>query len=428
MIGSRLVAVALAFAAVVVLLFVTNPPDISPDASTTTIGPSTTEETIEPDPSLRGLPGRLLVIETDGAILTMDPDGTERITIAPAQPGITERSLPFWSPGGDLIAWTERHSSDDVSLVVATRDGDPVGTLDIPVLASYMAWGPSGGLIALTGDDGRGNQHLFVADVGSGTTTTVAEGSPMYFDWHPDGGQLLVHSGDSVFYVSADGTRSFEVAAGGEFRVPTHLNGSLVLGYGRDVGETLSVSTPGGEVTAELIRYATPMAFVIDDLTQRIALLSKGSSANQRLSGVTDIALPILRPNSLVVLDGATGEVAEVAQGQGVSWSFSPDGKLLLYSTLETIGSTQRLVWRVWDGSSSLTFASFSPSGRFGREFLAFFDQFDRAASIWAPDGSAFAYSGGNDLSDLGIWVQRIDSAEPVRVGRGLAAFWSPAG
>ena len=69
----------------------------------------------------------------------------------------------------------------------------------------------------------------------------------------------------------------------------------------------------------------------------------------------------------------------------------------------------------------------FSPTGLFGRDYLAYFDQFALSISLWAPDGSAFAYAGGSSLEDAGIWVQKVEGGDPIRVSPGEVVLWSPA-
>ncbi|MGH8913319.1 MAG: hypothetical protein ACRDZM_02245, partial [Acidimicrobiia bacterium] len=96
------------------------------------------------------------------------------------------------------------------------------------------------------------------------------------------------------------------------------------------------------------------------------------------------------------------------------------------YSTLGFVDGVERLQWHTWDGERSTSYRAFSPTGIFGRDYLAFFDQFALSISLWAPDSSAFAYAGGSSLEDAGIWVQRIGGGDPVRVSPGVMALWSP--
>jgi hypothetical protein len=59
-------------------------------------------------------------------------------------------------------------------------------------------------------------------------------------------------------------------------------------------------------------------------------------------------------------------------------------------------------------------------------EYLPFADQYNRSHTWWAPDSSAFVFSGSID-DRSGIWVDVIDDdLGPALVAAGSIAFWSP--
>jgi TolB protein len=48
--------------------------------------------------------------------------------------------------------------------------------------------------------------------------------------------------------------------------------------------------------------------------------------------------------------------------------------------------------------------------------------------TLWAPDGSAFAYAGTNEAGETGVWIQpAVEGVDPVLLGAGVFASWSPA-
>lgn len=413
---------------VAVVIFATRPDNpVASGTSTTAAGVETptTDEAIVPDPSLESVPGRLLVIRDSGQILTMRPDGSDLLTIADADDSVAERSLPAWSSNGDRIAWGERYENGQIDLVIVSASGDILSRVPIGFVPGYISWAPNDELIAFNGDDGEANQVLEVIDVAAEARSFLTEGAPIYYDWHPDGRELLVNSAGGLEFIAADGSARRAVATDGDFRVPVQTDGSLVVGFGHTVGHVLSVASPEGSVELEMIRYATPMAFTVGE-SGRLVLLSKGSAENQQLTAEEETDLRILEPNSFVAIDLESGAAEVVDEGRGVAWFFSRDGEHLAYVTEETVGEIQRLQWHLWDGSEIVDLAVFSPSGRFGRDHLAFFDQFERTTSLWSPDGSAFAFAGGDTIEDLGIWVQRVDADAPIRVAEGEAVFWSP--
>ncbi len=379
---------------------------------------------VEGDPGLAALPGRLLVLGTDGEITTMRADGTDPVTLAEPDPS-TDRTQPTWSPDGSQVAWTEQTDVGERFLVVAAEDGRMSTSTPAPLMAVYIAWNPGGSLIAMSGNDEEGNLLLATAEPGQ-SIAVIDQGAPLYFDWARDGSSLLVRTAERFEHVPIDGSERTQVPASGTFRIGVHIGDSLVLATARDVGDALAVADREGEIVRELIRYAGPIAYVAGPGDDRLATMTRGSPESQRLAQLEKSDLPILEPNRLVTVETATGDIEEVAQARGVAWFWSPDGRLLLYSTLEFVNGVERLQWHTWDGERSVSYRAFSPTGIFGRDYLAFFDQFARSMSLWAPDGSAFAYAGGSSLDDAGIWVQPVAGGDPVRVSAGEMAMWSP--
>jgi hypothetical protein len=363
-------------------------------------------------------------LDEDDEIVTLRPDGADRVTLAEPSPDI-ERAQPTWSPDGSKVAWTERRNNQETFLMVATADGADIMERPSPVHAVYMAWGPDAEHIAITGNADDGNLLLVVADP-QGRITEIEEGAPLYFDWAPEASEVLARVAGRFEYVAIDGTRRSPVPASGEFRLGAHLGESVVLATNRDIGDALATASREGEVQREMLRYAAPMAFVVDDIQGRLAVMMRGSPESQRLSQVEESDLPIIEPDQLVVVDTSDGDLVEVSRARNVAWFWSPDGDSLLFITVEFLDGVERLQLHTWDGESTTSHQAFSPTGVFGREYLAYFDQFALSFSLWAPDGSAFVYSGGNTLADAGIWVQPLDGGDPTQVSSGQVAVWSP--
>jgi hypothetical protein len=355
----------------------------------------------------------------------MRPDGSDRVTLAAPEPDI-DRAQPTWSTDGSRVAWTERRNNQETFLMVAASDGTEIVERPSPVQAVYIAWGPGSHHIAITGNADDGNLLLVVAEPEDGEITVIEEGAPLYFDWEPGGSEVLARIADRFGYVAIDGSGLTPVPVSGEFRLGAHLGKSVVLGTGRDIGEALATANREGEVQRELVRYAAPMAFVIDDTQGRVAVMMRGSPESQRLSGVEETDLPIIVPDQLVVVDAADGDLVEVSRARNIAWFWSPSGDQLLYTTVEFLDGVERLQLHTWDGDQTTSHEAFSPTGVFGREYLAYFDQFALSFSLWAPDGSAFVYAGGTSLENAGIWVQPLDGEAPSRVSPGQMAVWSP--
>ena len=375
------------------------------------------------DPTgLEPLPGRLLVLGEDGAIFVVRPDGSDRRDLAAGSEDIV-RTQPTWSPDGTRAAWTE--SARGVTfLVTATADGAEETRSEIPFPALYLAWDPTGSRLALSGNDDDGSLKLTVS-VPGGVLEVVDEGAPMWIDWNSSGSELLVHVEDRFEAISMEGGSRRPIAVDGDFRVGIHAGDGLVFTTGNDVGEMLVFGDPDGSVRTELLRVGNPTAFVADTSGRRLAVMSIPSASTQALAEAESGSIPVLSPNRLVVVDLESVQFWEVARARAVAWFFSPAGDHLLYATQVEVDGATRLQWHTWDGLESTSYRTFLPTGVFGRDYLAYFDQYARSHSFWAPDGSAFVYAGGTDLTNRGIWVQPVSDAPPVRVALGEVATWS---
>jgi len=390
--------------------------DTLPDARTIATGVSIVEI---------ASPGRLLVLGTENEITTMRPDGSDPVTLAEPDPDI-ERTQPTWSPDGSRVAWTERRAHQETYLLVADTDGGNVVEWASPLLAVYIAWSPDGEHLALTGSQDMGDLLLAIAGR-DGDIQVIDQGAPVYFDWAPDGTEVLARVSGRFEYLAIDGSGRETVPATGEFRLGAHVAEAVLLGNGRDVGEVLALANRQGEIERELLRYSAPMAFVADETGSRVAVMSRGSPESQALSRLERTDLPIIDAERLFVVTTTNGDLEEVSRARNISWFWSPDGQDLLYSTVGAVDGTERLQWHTWDGEETKSYAPFSPTGLFARDYLAYFDQFALSISLWAPDGSAFVYAGGNNLEDAGIWVQKVEGGDPLRVSPGEVALWSPA-
>jgi dipeptidyl aminopeptidase/acylaminoacyl peptidase len=126
------------------------------------------------------------------------------------------------------------------------------------------------------------------------------------------------------------------------------------------------------------------------------------------------------------VMDVEGGPETVVTDAPAMAWSWSPDGRRL--AILEPVyGDTIRFRWVVWDGEGSFATEPFVATVGFQQE-APFFSQYAQSASMWSPDGKAFAYAAEQPDGTPTIWVQPArEGAEPFPVGLGLSVTWSPA-
>ena len=97
----------------------------------------------------------------------------------------------------------------------------------------------------------------------------IDQGAPVYFDWAPDGTELLARVSGRFEYLAIDGSGRETVPVTGEFRLGAHVGESVVLGTGRDVGEALALANRQGEIERSccvmpLRWHSSPMGPAVD--------------------------------------------------------------------------------------------------------------------------------------------------------------------
>jgi TolB protein len=264
--------------------------------------------------------------------------------------------------------------------------------------------------------------ELGTVSAGSNHATALDHGSPFYFSWSPDGKQLLAHIGGALDDVSlADGSH-VPVAVPGQFEAPFWGSNSqmFIARQAAGCGGACLVTQSGSSVTAQMIAPVPESGadFSPNAAFDAVAIGTRAPTTQGTLGGSLEVA----RRN------GSRWATTQITDQPPVVFYWSPDGSKLLFATLEQASSGPWLHWNVWDGSHTVTYGRFRPGEVFARSYLPFFTQYAQSMSLWAPDGSAFAYPGIDESGQPGIWVQPADdsSAAPTMVSSGDVVTWSP--
>lgn len=379
-------------------------------------------------PAEVALTNRLLVIDSDGNIITVDPDGTDRLALTEDASATYQYLQPTWSPSAHQIAWTEVDTSGDeqlIKLVTVSFNGEDRAEAEVPYAPFYIFWSPRGDKLAYLSNWDRFNvpsMALRVAEVPSSQddpalkVRTLAEGSPFYFSWDPSGDRMITHiDNERLQLQTLDGVQTAFETESGDFPAPhwTREGEKLIYAVAEGGVQRLVVSDLNGEIEQELTDFGSRIAFSVSPDSQQVAYV------------VTDAAVSMAALGSLYVVDMNSLATRELTTRPTVAFFWSPDGSKLAYLTAENSSQGLRFRWNVWDGAASRDYGSFLPSRLFFQNYLAFFDQYAQSMNLWAPDGSAFAYPGvRNRLS--GIWVQHLDEETPRWIGRGSFVAWSP--
>lgn len=364
--------------------------------------------------------GRLAILDEQGRVVSIRPDGTDLTELGPAREGAFQ---PIWSPDGAQVAYATRAGTP--ALVVADADGGSSRRVELDGASFYFSWSPSGDQLSSLRNDPDGIGLDVIDDPSSETpVTTVDRGAPYWTVWDPDGGRLFVHAGvDRLDIVDDAGGVTPLGVVPGDFRVPDWTEDGLLTLAVEGGRQALVRVTPDGAVDP-IAAIDGLVTFAANPAGTKVAIQSLRSEGP---GGAIEAALPAQEPlpvNQLLVLDLGTGEIT-IASLQGVlAFWWSPEGDRLL--TLHPGPGDGTLRWRVWDGTSLIDGPVFRPEASFVDEFLVFFDQYARSMTLWAPDGSRYSFPGRIGDED-GVWVADALTGEVEKVADGTWVAWSPS-
>lgn len=365
--------------------------------------------------------GRLAVLDALGNLVTVDPDGTDAVLLAEAVEGRIVVQQPTWSPDGSRVAWVRLEVSDTgIASVLVTKQSDGGRPTEAPAAGApfYLFWDPTSSRIAYLGSSTSSEIELGIVEIADGgrEATPLDAGQPFYLSWAPSGEELLVHVGtDRLERLELDGTLATVDARPGAFSAPVWTSDGRSLVYASETGgrQRLVAQDVDEQRGRALVPFEGAITFIVSPDGSRVAF--------QAVVGQDDVS-------PLSVLDRETGAVERVATDFVPAFFWSPNGDELLYLLPESDADRVWFRWGVWDGESTFGTSRFYPSLVFGRDYLSFFEQYAQSMSLWAPDGSAFAYAGYNESGEEGIWVQPAQlERDPILVTAGTFVAWSPA-
>ena len=397
--------------------------------------------------------GRIAYVGTDGNIYTLLPDGSGLQSVTQDGPAAAERfNMLAWSPDGQLafVSATEQGSA----LFTAHADGSArtqVYAGEPDAIPFYLYWSPDGNRLAFLTTARSGRTALWLAESQEADSAkTIERGSPYYFSWSPDSRSLLMHIGGSrtvspeahVSIFQPDSSATQELAdAPGEFQTPA---------WSPDGKRFLFVRQTEQQGDELVLAEGDSRRVLASSRSGLIFTASPRDAATRR----NRIALAAFDPgnmlvyNSINVMDADSLARRPVAQGDIVSFFWSPDGERL--AVLDVDSSKQgpqgralpinwpsrsdaqqnrvQLTWsviNVADGTS-VDFPSFRPTDSF-LSIIPYFDQYAQSLSLWSPDGRYLTFA---DVDDQGkTFVCVLDTTRPgqpvQRLTEGTFSAWS---
>lgn len=376
----------------------------SPRAPETTEAPAPTDS-------------RLVVVDTDGSVVTIRPDGSDPVQIAGGGGGRLFFQ-PQWSPQADKVAWGES-TGEGYAVAVARADGSEPSTYPTFGLPFYLAWSPDGSRLVALYNNAQSRVEARVIDVGAGDATVLGSARPYYFSWSPDSTRIVANRNGQTLDV-------IEVGGG----VTTIEEGSLTYLAPAWTDAGIFHLGPSGLALGDDSGRSTVLAgvphaawFAPNRDGSKLAVLALGGEDDgpRELTVALDPA-PDLTPNTLSVIDVATGEIEIVTSERTAGFFWSPDGRAL--AVLVAGQAPGQLQWVVWRDGSSSRLTSFEPPQSFVLSVLQFAPQYSLSLHLWSPASDALAFP-GEIRGRSGVWVQPVDGGDPVRVAGGDWVAWS---
>jgi hypothetical protein len=358
-------------------------------------------------------PGRIVVLDSKGNIVTLDPDGGNRVEIT--DDGESTRYFqPIWSPDSLTLAWGVA-GSEGFAVGIADDDGSDRRLVATSGFPFYLNWSPDGKQIGiLHGGSGR-TFDFEVVDPAAESSATLDSGSPYYFSWSPGSDAVVVHVGGDRLEIFDESANPTDIGpASPRFFAPRWTpTGIFYLGP-----DGVTRRTDDGE--RDLLSDAS--GFISINPNPQGSLVAIHNLSGQGGVTVGFEAQEEGGPNSVSILDVESGEIAIVATGLSVGSFWSPTGNRLLILAVNAEVRAIDLV--VWEAGETRTLSTIEVPDSLITEALAFFDQYAQSWQMWSPDSNAIVLPG--TIGDAaGIWVVAVDGADPLNISDGEWAAWS---
>ena len=406
-----------------------------------------------PRASVSSTAGRIVVVDANGLIRTMDPLGaSERryaLTGGAAQ-------FPAWSPDGGRLAVVGEADGATPGLFVLDdhASGPSPQTIPRPIYQSgeepafYLYWSPQGDQVTFLTSEPDGLALRAAAADGSNAGGIVRRGAPMYWAWTA-ADRMLVHAGADgpdayVGEVDLDGSEARRTAVvPGRFQAPAVSSDGLRRAY------VASTDEPEPEIRSAVILVEDGS----DGSVRRVAV--RGPTALGWGPGQGSLAF-IAPPQStqlpigpLDLLDTASTQPRTLLDDDVLAFFWSPDGTaiaaLMLASdqprqvaslramppppevpTAADSGVTLRLKVVAADDGSVLIDRPVRLSETFVGQLLPYFDQYALSHRLWSPDSADLVLPLVGDDGLTHISIVPAAGGEPRVIADGEIAFWAP--
>lgn len=397
--------------------------------------------------------GLIVIVGVDGNIYTYDSDGDSLQAItadANLSPAAGETGMvyltPVWAPDGEHLAFVGVSADSQVSrtariLTLDLASGEVQESFSSQeYFPFYLFWSPDSQQITFLSNDPAGNGlALLMAPAASGESRRLDMGQPYYWDWTPDGSEIIVHTGGSAEFNSGAGIGRLAISSPAEkvaidlqpgaFQAPAWSpdGSSIALVVHADHGDELVLVDRDGVVLHQVTELAGPTFFAWSPDGRQLAYAVPSSASPDEVN------------LDLTLFDPQSGRARVLEQAFVVGFFWSPDSSRLVYFTPRLgdsggdalyLPQTQPLLQlslNIVDVESAemAQITTFTPTVSF-LSLLPFYDQYQRSATIWSPDSKSLVLTGIDAQSQAGVYVVDLDARTSTLIAPGDLAFWSP--
>ena len=416
---------------------------------------------------------RIAYIGPYGDLFTVNPDGTgeRRLTgvsqvrsrssdpAGPASPSDTAAfysvqdldfsesfAWPTWSPDGTRLAVSRVQLTPNRSLEVSVLVIDAVTGVnrivyenDVPALVAdgsphYLYWSPDGEFLSFLATTRQGLTLFVVNPDTTEGAIALERGAPLYFSWGGNGDDLMVHTREAVKLLRKpflpDSGVLLVNAAG--FRTPAlAADGSRWAFSDTELGESyISVGERDNPASPRRVADTGPL----------VAFMWSPDGRTLAVADNTDPQGRIFQRLRLVSADGSNPRT--LVEEPLLAFYWSPNGQRLAWVGVDP--EEQVFEWKVLPveldansaaGDDMRELFRFRPSSEVFT-MLSFFDQYAYSHSPWSPDSSRLVVAGsegpvaerrnGHTPSGSRIYVlDAVGDAAPIEIAQGGVAFWS---
>jgi Tol biopolymer transport system component len=359
-----------------------------------------------------------------------------------AQSRAAQNGLPTFSPNGEKLAYTaavrtpEGLSSSVEVYDFARKTSTPIfNTTGQPPI--YLFWLPDNQTLSFLDSAPEGELRLMITKAEqSAKARVVTAGAPLYFDWNQPLHKLVIHTSSAgelhaeqiaILSMTDDNQQFDKVISIGyaPFKSPAWSNDGRHLAYvvARDEQTHLMLADPNGSnPTAIATLPDGESSFVWAPDSRHIAFATGEFDNGFIFYGIS-------------LLDIATGAVKKLTGDPVTAYFFSPDSRHLAFIGVPRM--RPYFTWEVMDliSGTSRHLANFVTTREESISYR-YFEQLALSHTIWAPDSSAFTFSGVLLVGETPpssrfapppvVWMMPINGAKPRPTSEGTLSFWSP--